>query len=84
MDFLGLRTLTVIADAKKLVKENRGIQVEFDKDMNDPKVYKLWASGDSSGIFQFESQGMTNFMKELKPDGLEDIIAGVSLSLIHI
>lgn len=79
MDFLGLRTLTVIADAKKLVKENRGIQVEFDKDMNDPKVYKLWASGDSSGIFQFESQGMTNFMKELKPDGLEDIIAGVSL-----
>lgn len=79
MDFLGLRTLTVIADAKKLVKENRGIDVEFDKDMNDPKVYKLWANGDSSGIFQFESQGMTNFMKELKPDGLEDIIAGVSL-----
>ena len=79
MDFLGLRTLTVIADAKKLVKENRGIDVEFDKDMNDPKVYNLWASGNTSGIFQFESQGMTNFMKELKPDRLEDIIAGVSL-----
>ena len=79
MDFLGLRTLTVIDDAISYVKENRGIDVEFDKDMNDPKVYKLWAEGKSLGIFQFESQGMTNFMKELKPDGLEDIIAGVSL-----
>lgn len=79
MDFLGLRTLTVIQDAIDLVKENRGIDVEFDKDMNDPKVYKLWQNGESIGIFQFESQGMTNFMKELKPDCLEDIIAGVSL-----
>ena len=79
MDFLGLRTLTVIQDAINLVKENRGIDLEFDKDMNDPKVYKLWQNGESVGIFQFESQGMTNFMKELKPDCLEDIIAGVSL-----
>ena len=79
MDFLGLRTLTVISDSKKLVKENRGIDVEFDKDMNDKNVYKLWCEGKTSGIFQFESAGMTNFMKELKPDGLEDIIAGVSL-----
>ena len=79
MDFLGLRTLTVIRDAKELIKNNRGIDVEFDKDMADPKVYKLWQDGDSVGIFQFESQGMTNFMKELKPDCLEDIIAGVSL-----
>ena len=79
MDFLGLRTLTVIRDAKELIKKNRGIDVEFDKDMADPKVYKLWQDGDSVGIFQFESQGMTNFMKELKPDCLEDIIAGVSL-----
>ena len=79
MDFLGLRTLTVIEDAKKLVKDNRNIDVEFDKDMNDPNVYKLWAEGRTIGIFQFESQGMTNFMKELKPDSLEDIIAGVSL-----
>ena len=79
MDFLGLRTLTVIEDAIKLVKYNRGIDVKFDKDMNDPKVYKLWQEGKSCGIFQFESQGMTNFMKELKPDCLEDIIAGVSL-----
>ena len=79
MDFLGLRTLTVISDTEKLVKQNRGIDVKYDKDMNDPKVYKLWAEGESIGIFQFESQGMTNFMKELKPDCLEDIIAGVSL-----
>ena len=79
MDFLGLRTLTVIQDTKDLVKQNRGIDVEFDKDMNDPKVYKQWQDGTSVGIFQFESQGMTNFMKELKPDCLEDIIAGVSL-----
>ena len=79
MDFLGLRTLTVIQDAINLVKENRGIDVEFDKDMGDANVYKLWQNGESVGIFQFESQGMTNFMKELKPDCLEDIIAGVSL-----
>ena len=79
MDFLGLRTLTVIQDTIDLVKENRGIDVEFDKEMADPKVYKLWQEGKSCGIFQFESQGMTNFMKELKPDSLEDIIAGVSL-----
>ena len=79
MDFLGLRTLTVIQDTIDLVKQNRGIDVVFDKEMNDPKVFKLWQEGQSVGIFQFESQGMTNFMKELKPDSLEDIIAGVSL-----
>ncbi len=79
MDFLGLRTLTVIQDAIDLIKEHRGIDVKFDEDMNDANVYKLWAKGESVGIFQFESQGMTNFMKELKPDSLEDIIAGVSL-----
>ena len=79
MDFLGLRTLTVIEDCKKLVKENRGIDVEFDKNMDDPKVYKLWQEGKTLGIFQFESAGMTSFMKELKPDCLEDLVAGVSL-----
>jgi len=79
MDFLGLRTLTVIQDTIDLVKEKTGIDIEFDKEMEDPKAYKLWQEGKSSGIFQFESQGMTNFMKELKPDCLEDIIAGVSL-----
>ena len=79
MDFLGLRTLTVIQDTMEMVKKDRGIDVEFDKEMSDPKVYKLWQEGKTCGIFQFESQGMTNFMKELKPDCLEDLIAGVSL-----
>ena len=65
MDFLGLRTLTVIQDTIDLVKKNQGIDVHFDEKMNDPKVYKLWQNGESVGIFQFESQGMTNFMKEL-------------------
>ncbi|MBO4292944.1 MAG: DNA polymerase III subunit alpha [Clostridia bacterium] len=79
MDFLGLRTLTVIQETMRMVKENQGIDVVFDEDMADPKVYKLWQEGKTMGIFQFESQGMTVFMKELKPDCLEDIIAGVSL-----
>lgn len=79
MDFLGLRTLTVISDAIKLVKQCRGIDVVFDKKMDDQKVFDLWKKGQTVGIFQFESDGMTSFMKELKPDSLEDIIAGVSL-----
>lgn len=79
MDFLGLRNLSVIQNTIDMVKENQGIDIEFDEDMSDPKVYKLWQDGNTSGIFQFESQGMTNFMKELKPDCLEDLIAGVSL-----
>ena len=79
MDFLGLRTLTVIQDTIEMVEKDRGMKVEFDKEMADQKVYKLWQEGKSCGIFQFESQGMTNFMKELKPDCLEDLIAGVSL-----
>ena len=79
MDFLGLRTLTVIKDTKEMVKKDHGIDIEFDKDMNDPKVYKLWQDGKTCGVFQFESQGMKNFMQDLKPDCLEDLIAGVSL-----
>ena len=79
MDFLGLRTLTVIKDAKEIIKKNKGIDVEFDREMNDPKVLNLWAEGKTDGVFQFESPGMKQFMKELKPDSLEDLIAGVSL-----
>lgn len=79
MDFLGLRTLTVIKDTKKMVKKNLGIDVEFDKEMDDKEVYRLWHEGKTCGIFQFESQGMKSFMQELKPDSLEDLIAGVSL-----
>ena len=79
MDFLGLRTLTVIKDTIDMVKKNRGIDVKYDENMSDPKVYKLWWDGNTSGVFQFESVGMISFMKELKPDRLEDLIAGVSL-----
>ena len=79
MDFLGLRTLSVIKNTIEQVKQNRGIDVQFDQEMDDPEVYKLWQEGKTCGIFQFESQGMTNFMQELKPDCLEDLIAGVSL-----
>lgn len=80
MDFLGLRTLTVIDNAVKLVEKNHGIKIDIDHiDDADPKVYELIASGSTEGIFQLESAGMKNFMKELKPNCLEDIIAGVSL-----
>ncbi len=80
MDFLGLRTLTVIRDALKMINENYGIAVNIDKlNMNDSKVYKLIGDGKTSGVFQLESSGMTQFMKELQPTSLEDIIAGISL-----
>jgi len=79
MDFLGLRTLTVIQDAIDNAKHNRNIDVVFDKNMNDPEVLKLWAEGKTEGVFQFESDGMKQFMKELRPDSLEDLIAGVAL-----
>ena len=80
MDFLGLRTLTVIDNAVKLVEKNHGIKLDMSKiDDHDPQVYALIASGNTEGIFQLESAGMKNFMKELAPTCLEDIIAGVSL-----
>ncbi|AQR97923.1 DNA polymerase III subunit alpha [Clostridium saccharoperbutylacetonicum] len=80
MDFLGLRTLTVMSDAIKMVKENRGVDIDLDKiDFDDKEVYKMIGEGNTAGVFQLESAGMTSFMKELKPDNLEDIIAGISL-----
>ena len=80
MDFLGLRTLTVMNDAVKMIKENRGVEINLDKiDFEDEKVYKMLGEGKTAGVFQLESPGMTSFMKELKPDCLEDIIAGISL-----
>ncbi len=80
MDFLGLRTLTVIRDAVDLIYKNHGIGIDIDKlDMNDPAVFRLIGEGKTSGIFQLESTGMTQFMKELQPASLEDIIAGISL-----
>ncbi|MBR0577328.1 DNA polymerase III subunit alpha [Proteiniclasticum sp. BAD-10] len=80
MDFLGLRTLTVMRDTVDMVRENRGITVDVDAlDLKDPQVYKMIGEGKTVGVFQLESAGMTSFMKELKPDSLEDIIAGISL-----
>ena len=80
MDFLGLRTLTVISDAVKLVEKNHGIKIDVDNiDYNDKKVLDSIGTGRCDGIFQLESAGMKNFMKELKPQSLEDIIAGISL-----
>ena len=80
MDFLGLRTLTVMNDAVKMIKENQGINIDLDKiDFDDKEVYKMIGEGKTAGVFQLESAGITSFMKELKPDSLEDIIAGISL-----
>ncbi len=80
MDFLGLRTLTVMNDAIKMIKENRGTDVDLDKiDFEDEEIYKMIGEGNTAGVFQLESPGMTSFMKELKPDSFEDIIAGISL-----
>lgn len=80
MDFLGLRNLTVIRDALAMIKENYGIDIDFSRmDYDDPKVYETIASGNTQGIFQLESGGMTSFMKNLKPDCFEDIVAGISL-----
>ena len=80
MDFLGLRTLTVIQNAEKLVRRDKGIELDMDKiDYEDKKVYGMLGAGKTEGVFQLESTGMKNFMKELKPGNLEDIIAGLSL-----
>ena len=80
MDFLGLRTLTVIHDAVELAERNHGVSIDIDKiDYDDKKVLESIGNGKCDGIFQLESAGMKNFMKELKPDSLEDIIAGISL-----
>lgn len=82
MDFLGLRTLTVIQDAVEIVNRNRTLDQVINMDeinYNDSKVFDLIASGKTEGIFQLESPGMKSFMKELKPTSLEDVIAGISL-----
>lgn len=80
MDFLGLRTLTVIDDTIKLIKQNRNIDIDINKiDVNDKKVLKLFSSAETLGIFQFESPGMRNFLSELKPTVFDDLIAANSL-----
>ncbi len=80
MDFLGLRTLTVIKNAVRNVEKTHGIVIDVDKiDYDDKKVLASLGTGKTDGVFQLESQGMKNFMKELKPQNLEDVIAGISL-----
>lgn len=80
MDFLGLRTLTVIKDALRFANMKRTEKLTVDNmDYNDPKVYQMISQGKCEGVFQLESAGMKNFMKELKPENIEDIIAGVAL-----
>ncbi|NLJ67251.1 MAG: DNA polymerase III subunit alpha [Clostridiales bacterium] len=80
MDFLGLRTLTVIRDAVHLIKLNKGIDVDINTiPLDDPGVYEILSQADTDGVFQLESAGMRHFLKELKPSNFEDIIAGISL-----
>ncbi len=80
MDFLGLRTLTVIQDAARLASKSTGSTVDMEKiDYDDKKVLDSIGTGRTDGIFQLESGGMKGFMKELKPQNLEDVIAGISL-----
>lgn len=80
MDFLGLRTLTVIQNAVKFIEKSTGAKIDIDIiDYDDKEVLNAIGTGRTDGIFQLESAGMKNFMKELKPQNLEDVIAGISL-----
>ena len=80
MDFLGLRTLTVIHDAVKFIENTTGRHIDVDAiDYNDPKVLASIGTGRTEGVFQLESAGMKSFMKELRPQNLEDVVAGISL-----
>jgi DNA polymerase-3 subunit alpha len=80
MDFLGLRNLTVIRDALAFIEKNHGVRVDFaHMKMNDPKAFELIGSGNTQGVFQLEGSGMIRFMRELKPDCFEDIVAGIAL-----
>ena len=76
MDFLGLKTLSIIRDAVENVKESKGIDIDIsDIPLDDEKTYELYSRGDTTGIFQFESGGMKKYLKELKPNRFEDLIA---------
>ncbi|MBR2750999.1 MAG: DNA polymerase III subunit alpha [Clostridiales bacterium] len=79
-DFLGLRTLTVLRDTAQMVLENQGIEIDYDRiPMDEPAIFDMISRGETEGVFQLESGGMTSFMMDLKPASLEDIIAGISL-----
>jgi DNA polymerase-3 subunit alpha len=76
MDFLGLKTLTIIRDALRMIKQNHGIDIEIDNiPLDDLKTFELYQHGDTNGTFQFESAGMQKYLKELKPDKFADLIA---------
>jgi len=80
MDFLGLRTLTVIRDAIDMVREGTGERIDINAlEFDDPEVYRIISSGDTDGLFQLESSGMRAFMKDLRPNCFEDIYNGISL-----
>ena len=80
MDFLGLRTLTVIQDAVRMAQNRLGKAIDLHQiDYHDPKVYEMIGQAKTEGVFQLESAGMKSFMRELRPENLEDIIAGISL-----
>jgi DNA polymerase-3 subunit alpha len=80
MDFLGLRNLSIIEGAIKIIKNTRGLEIDIDKiPLNDKKTYKLFQEAETTGVFQFESSGMKRYLRELKPTELEDIIAMVAL-----
>ncbi|MGC2872390.1 DNA polymerase III subunit alpha [Ihubacter sp. mB4P-1] len=80
MDFLGLRNLTVIRDALELIEKNYGVTIDFAKmGYDDKAVYDMIAGGNTLGVFQLESGGMTQFMKNLKPSCFEDVVAGIAL-----
>jgi DNA polymerase-3 subunit alpha len=80
MDILGLRTLTVIGDTLKSIKDNYGIDIDIDNiPKDDADVYKMLSNGETSGVFQLESSGMTAYLKSLKPERIEDLIAMVAL-----
>jgi DNA polymerase-3 subunit alpha len=76
MDFLGLKTLTIIKDALRLIKANHGVEIEIDYiPLDDVATYELYQRGDTNGTFQFESDGMQMYLRDLKPDKFEDLIA---------
>jgi len=76
MDFLGLKTLTIIVDAINLIEKNHGVKIDIDEiPIDDPKTYELYQRGDTIGTFQFESEGMRMYLKDLKPTNIEDLIA---------
>ena len=76
MDFLGLKTLSILKTALSLIKQNHGVEIEIDNiPLDDELTYRLYQQGDTNATFQFESAGMRKYLKELQPDRFEDLIS---------